>query len=659
MDGEKMAITKIVISLMLTTTTWVYGDNKGIEGDWQLILTELGQSFIIKISKTPDGTLAATSEGIPLDITFDKGKLRFEGGSPRCIFEGMIKEDGLTVGGELQQGDQQWPALLKRVEQVPIEAESQSGSGVVQASEKQLQDRGKLVAWWKLDEADGNDVADSSGNSLTGRLVGNPQWQPAGGKVNGALEFDSDGDYVEIGNESAFDITGPITVAAWVRINSFDKRWQTIVAKGDTAWRLQRTAEQDTLAFHSTGITSITGQWPEGIEGRKDVNDGQWHHVVGVYDGSEVLLYIDGLLENSSEASGAIQVNDFTVTIGGNSERTGRDWNGLIDEVCIIAGAIDANAVNALYTNADPIMIAQAANPQLKSPDKLVAWWKFDNDANDSAGANHGTIYGNPTYADGKVGRAINLDGNDYVDCGNLDSLNFGTGDWTISAWIKTTQSGTEPENRGTVFANGGDEEGGIRYALAVNEEYLGTVVLTTDNDTHKEQVIGKTTVNDGTWHHVVGNRSEGQLRVYVDGVLDGGSYLPAEYDLSGASQHNAYIGVITDHRDNSLFKYFVGLIDEVCVIRGSIDADGIRALYSGEDPAAVAKTAVITRPTRAAAAEQVDTAPSEAVPVAQEQLPDQISGKGNIATALILILVLAGIVAAIVFFLVKSSIRR
>ena len=905
MDGEKMAITKIVISLMLTTTTWVYGDNKGIEGDWRLILTELGQSFIINISKTPDGTLvAATLGGIPLDkVTFDKGKLRFEGGSPLYIFEGTIKEDGLTIGGELQQGDQQWSALLKRVERVPIEAEDQSDSGIGQGvpaegsgkppaaeaqttgestgnrvlsldgktgcmriadsqslrsfsnaitievwvkaslfyadnwaissiirknvasgaenfllrfrnidgslcvqmglgeigtlrarrefdvnkwyhlagtydgsaitvlvngvtvengkfsgplhidksdlfigkgdpgylygecfhgeldeiriwnvvrSQEQIQaamntpltgneegllaywnfDDGTakdlsghsndgllngdaqivesprpvsiaaqegqpnmLVAWWRLDEADGNDVADSSGNGRAGRLVGNPRWQPAGGKVGGALAFDGEGDFLEIGDEPAFDLAGPITIAAWIKVNAFDKKWQTIIAKGDTSWRLQRTSEENTLAFHCTGIVSVEGQWSEGIEGKKSVNDGQWHHVVGVYDGAEVSLYIDGVLDKSSEAYGSIQANDFAVTIGGNSEKEGREWNGLVDELCVIAGAIDANGIHALYTGADPITVAKTAHPQLQGPDKLLAWWKFDNDANDSAGANHGTIHGNPTYADGKVGRAINLDGDDYVDCGNPDSLNFGTGDWTISAWIKTTQSGTNEDdahkNKGTIFANGGDEEGGVRYSLVVNEAILDRNTLTTDDDNAKVQVTTRTVVNDGTWHHVVGMRKAGQLHVYVDGVLDGGDYLPEGYDLSGASQHNAYIGVITDHRDGSLYKYFTGLIDEVCIIRGAIDANGVRALFSGEDPVTVAKSAVIARPARAAAAERVDAAPSEAAPVVQEQFQDQTSGSSNIAIVLILVLALASVVAGIVFFLVKSSIKK
>jgi hypothetical protein len=524
------------------------------------------------------------------------------------------------------------------------------------------------------------------------------------------------------------------------------------------AWRIQRTAGEDTLAFHCTGIESNTDRWPEGIEGNKSVNDGQWHHVVGVYNGSEVSLYIDGMLDNSSPASGSIQTNDFAVNIGGNSERTGRDWNGLIDEVCIIAGAIDADAVNALYSGTNPMMVAQTAKQQIQGPDKLIAWWKFDNDANDSAGDNHGTINGNPTYADGKVGQAISLDGDDYVDFGNPDLLNFGTGDWSISAWIKTRQSGIEDTDKGTIFANGADGGGGIRYTLAVNEGQLNSITLTTDDDAHKSQAIGKTAFNDGAWHHVVGMRNAGQLRVYVDGVLDGGNYVPAGYDLSGASQYNAYIGVITNNADKSLYKHFVGLIDEVSIFGGAIDANGVRALYSGEDPAKVAQTAVITQPKsrtqpgtggprggiegdwkiisdqtssdavieirkgpdgalaaiiifeieevpamplnnvtfengklhfempsnagafdgtmkedgltiegpfqqqgqmRAIVLKRVDPVPSETAPASQEQLQDQASGTGNIATALILILALAGVVGAIVFFLVKSSIRK
>lgn len=243
--------------------------------------------------------------------------------------------------------------------QAPLEEADTSG---VENSGPEDEKVSRLVAWWKLDEIDGNIAADSSGNGLAGGLIGNPQWEPAAGKIEGALAFRGAQDAVLINSEAAFDIMNAITVAAWIKVDSFDKRWQTIVAKGDTAWRLQRTAGEDTLAFHCTGLNSVKGQWPHGIEGRKSVNDGKWHHVAGVYDGAVIFLYIDGALDNSSRASGTIRTNDFPVSIGSNTETSDRNWNGLIDEVSVFACALEAGGISALYSGADPAITAEQAS---------------------------------------------------------------------------------------------------------------------------------------------------------------------------------------------------------------------------------------------------------------------------------------------------------
>jgi hypothetical protein len=199
------------------------------------------------------------------------------------------------------------------------------------------------------------------------------------------------------------------------------------------------------------------------------------------------------------------------------------------------------------------------------TPRPPISWWKLENNTNDSIGDNHGFIYGNPIFVAGKYDQALKFDGDDYVDCGNSSVLDFGTSDWTICAWIKTTRSGTsDEEDKGTVFAKGGDQTDGIRYTLALNEAESGKITLTTDDNVTRVRATSSISVNDGLWHHVAGMRNGTELRVYVDAMLDGTTTFAEGYNLSGTSQHKAYIGTITDHRDGTLSKYFVGSIDEV-----------------------------------------------------------------------------------------------
>ncbi len=197
---------------------------------------------------------------------------------------------------------------------------------------------GRLVGWWKLDEMKGNVTADSAG-SHTGTLLGNPTWTQ--GIADGALQFDGQGDGVNLGAGPDFDIAGRITVAAWIKVTAFDVAWQAIVTKGDTAWRLSRD-QGNNVHFACTGL------WPEWARGSANVNDGQWHHVAGTYDGSELRLYVDGKLDASARAQGAINMNTYPVYIGENAEHSGRGWHGLIDDVRLYNYALSDVEIKAL-----------------------------------------------------------------------------------------------------------------------------------------------------------------------------------------------------------------------------------------------------------------------------------------------------------------------
>lgn len=207
-----------------------------------------------------------------------------------------------------------------------------------------------LVAWWKLDETSGRDVADASGNGNIGKILnGQPRWQASGGKIGGALLFDGKGDWVHVANESKFDCTSEVTVAAWIKVNRFDKDYQAIVTKGDSAWRIQRNQDTPAIEFACSGLNMPDGNPYGGLYGEKSVNDEKWHHVAGVYNGEKMILYVDGVVDVSQPASGAIATNDHPVYIGENVEMTGRFWNGMIDDVRVYSYALSEGQVTALY----------------------------------------------------------------------------------------------------------------------------------------------------------------------------------------------------------------------------------------------------------------------------------------------------------------------
>lgn len=200
-----------------------------------------------------------------------------------------------------------------------------------------------LVGHWTFDEGEGSVAHDFSGGGSHGTIKGGARWTE--GRIGGALEFDGADDFVSIPNESQFDITGNVTVAAWVRVESFQKSWQAIVTKGDRAWRLHRANETRSVGFACSDLSR--GQVGD-LYGNKDVDDGKWHHVAGVLDGRTASIFVDAVLDASAESSPQISVNDFAVLIGANAQVAGRLFHGLIDDVRIYDRALSIGELREL-----------------------------------------------------------------------------------------------------------------------------------------------------------------------------------------------------------------------------------------------------------------------------------------------------------------------
>jgi hypothetical protein len=217
---------------------------------------------------------------------------------------------------------------------------------------------GDMVGWWQFDDMESRVATDSSGRGHHGTMAGNPQWQP--GHVGGALAFDGIHDYVTIKDVPEFDIRAQITVSCWIKVAEFDKPWQAIIAKGNFAWRVIRDRNTRSIDFACTGVQVPDTVWGN-VLGRTPVDDGRWHHLAGVYDGTYVRLYVDGALDASVEGSGTLNATEDDVLIGANAGDDWRHWRGLVDDVRVYSYALSEEEVKGLCAGTGPTAIARPA----------------------------------------------------------------------------------------------------------------------------------------------------------------------------------------------------------------------------------------------------------------------------------------------------------
>jgi len=195
-----------------------------------------------------------------------------------------------------------------------------------------------LIAHWKLDEKEDVIACDSAGFN-DGILVGDPVWQPGAGQVDGALELDGIDDYVS----TAFVLNpaeGDFSFFAWVRGGA---PGQTIISQeGGTNWLMADAIGGSLRTDLKEPEITGRGASPAGppLSSPSVVADGYWHRVGLVRDGSNRILYLDGI-EVARDTAETLASEEGGLYIGaGCGLESGTFWSGLIDDIRIYNRAV-------------------------------------------------------------------------------------------------------------------------------------------------------------------------------------------------------------------------------------------------------------------------------------------------------------------------------
>ena len=181
------------------------------------------------------------------------------------------------------------------------------GGNIVTSGLTFATDAGNLVSY----EPGSNSIYSLTDSSLEGTLLNGTGWNSANG---GYWEFDDSDDKITIPNNAAFNHTSQLTIEAWARFDGNSNDF--IFEKGNVN-------TQYSLFSHGTDIVFRTyhagdGGYDTQSPSKTSVGivNGQWHHIVGSWDGSTKRIYIDGVEKNSKSKSGALTTTSQGAAIG-------------------------------------------------------------------------------------------------------------------------------------------------------------------------------------------------------------------------------------------------------------------------------------------------------------------------------------------------------
>jgi hypothetical protein len=206
-----------------------------------------------------------------------------------------------------------------------------------------------------------------------------------GPELRQGLRFDGN-DSLTIPSDRLRLHQGPFTVETWMKASKFNERQGLI----------NKTESSEYGFFVNGGVPAFmmhTGRGYDAVEADGPIlKVDTWHHIAGVYTGTEVLLYVDGQRIGSRKTRGERRANDLPLIIGADVDGSGNPTGhfiGVMDELRV---SNIARYTGESFTPTDTYVMDEHTVLQLPLDGQRGPWVR-----DLSPTGTHPTVKGDPT----------------------------------------------------------------------------------------------------------------------------------------------------------------------------------------------------------------------------------------------------------------------
>jgi ribosomal protein L35AE/L33A len=473
-----------------------------------------------------------------------------------------------------------------------------------------------LLSWWKLDEnGTGLAAVDSSSsfNATDGGGTTTPSTPAPLSFTNPRGRHFPGNTALATAAATSHAVTDNFAVTAWMRTGTTGVSMGIIARMDETAgngWALRMAAATNRVAwegFNGTTYATITSDTVPATN--------TWHHVAGVQRFGVRYLYLDGILQSTTNSQPLVIAQNIATYIGQRSNTNPIQWNGDLDDVRFYGVSLTDDMVQCLaggndpaYTAIIPLAFTADASTSRSAPrtrahttgstlvKDLASWWKFNESGTGQTALDAAPLAANAVDQGGGTAASTNVAPltvvpNPYArsfpggSAGNylatpVEPLHGFTQNFTISVWFNpATASQTALLISHTSTA--GTARGWI---LELNAGLLEFFVRT---PTGYNYITSTVTPPAGAWTQVAVVGTATAITMYVGGVAQ-----PSPISTAGVASPDlpTYLGAGAGAGTPGTATYN-GLLDDARIYIVPLGLDAISSLSVGNDPALVTVT--------------------------------------------------------------------